>query len=68
MGDKAVGEDLVCQDGKNAHKPNDLSCQLKIENTFEDTDSRTYESKEKRLFDEQLEGIENGALDKRDVE
>ena len=58
----------MCQDGKNARKPDDLICQLKIENIFEDTDSRTYESEEKRLFDEQLEGIENGALDKRDVE
>ena len=49
---------------KNAHKPNDLKCQLKNENIFEDTDTRSYESEEKRSFDEQLEGIEKGALGK----
>ena len=54
--------------GKNAHKSNDLNCQLKNENIFEDTDSRSYESEEKRSLDEQLEGIENGALGKRDLE
>ena len=54
--------------GNNAHKPNDLNCQLKNENIFEDTNSRSYESEEKRSLNEQVEGIESGTLGKRDLE